>query len=68
MKFIIGIYLLLLQNIAFTQSKEDSISLPTSTGTLKGSLFTPAGKTTFPVLVVIAGSGPTDRYGNSLWV
>ena len=65
MKFIIGFSLLLLQIVASAQSIEDSISLVTATGTIKGSLFVPAGKTTFPVLIVIAGSGSTDRYGNN---
>lgn len=65
MKFIIGFSLALLQIVASAQSKEDSISLFTVTGTLKGSLFVPSGKPTFPVLVIIAGSGPTDRYGNN---
>ncbi len=63
MKFIIGF--LLLQSITYAQPKEDSISLFTATGMLKGSLFVPLGKTSFPVLIVIAGSGPTDRYGNN---
>ncbi len=51
--------------ISFAQPKEESISLLTSTGTISGSIFIPEGKTSFPVLLVIAGSGPTDRYGNS---
>ena len=63
MKFIIGF--LLLQSIIYAQPKEDSISLITATGTLKGSLFVPLGKTSFPVLIIIAGSGPTDHYGNN---
>jgi uncharacterized protein len=63
MKFIVG--LLLLHSVAFSQPKEDSISLFTTTGTLRGSLFVPTGKNSFPVLLVIAGSGPTDRYGNN---
>ena len=63
MKFIIGF--LLLQTITYAQPKEDSISLFTATGTLKGSLFVPLGKSGFPVLIMIAGSGPTDRYGNN---
>lgn len=58
-------FLLLTQLSIFGQSTEDSIILVTTTGTLKGSLFVPAGKTKFPVVIIIAGSGPTDRYGNS---
>ena len=63
MKLIIG--LLLFYSAAYSQSKEDSVSLFTTTGTLRGSLFVPADKTSFPLLIIIAGSGPTDRYGNN---
>ena len=57
--------LILLQVYSLAQSKEDSISLNTSKGIIQGSLFTPAGKSSYPVLLLIAGSGPTDRYGNN---
>lgn len=33
-------------------------------GTLKGTLVVPAGKGPFPVALIHAGSGPTDRDGN----
>ena len=65
MKFIISFCLPFLLTTAFAQPQEDSISLVTVTGTLKGSLFIPVGKTTFPLVILIAGSGPTDRYGNN---
>jgi pimeloyl-ACP methyl ester carboxylesterase len=41
-----------------------SIQLHTPTGTLDGSLDLPAGAEPFPVVIMIAGSGPTDRDGN----
>jgi pimeloyl-ACP methyl ester carboxylesterase len=63
MRFII--IFLLFYSAAYSQSIEDSISLITATGTLRGSIFVPAGKTSFPLLIIIAGSGPTDRYGNN---
>ena len=65
MRSILFLLLLFSQNAISAQPEEDSISLQTPTGTLKGSLFVHAGKATFPVLVLIAGSGPTDRYGNN---
>lgn len=65
MKIIFCFLLLLLQVYSFAQPKEDSISLNTATGIIQGSLFTPAGKSSYPVLLIIAGSGPTDRYGNN---
>lgn len=41
-----------------------SIQLETKTGKLDGTLDLPDGAGPFPVVVVIAGSGPTDRDGN----
>ncbi|MDA8120632.1 MAG: alpha/beta fold hydrolase [Gammaproteobacteria bacterium] len=38
--------------------------LETATGTLHGTLELPAGRGPFPVALIIAGSGPTDRNGN----
>ncbi|WLI91032.1 alpha/beta fold hydrolase [Massilia sp. R2A-15] len=42
-----------------------AISLDTPTGQLAGSLVLPAAKGPVPVALIIAGSGPTDRNGNS---
>jgi len=39
--------------------------LETPTGTLYGTLELPAGDGPFPVVLIHAGSGPTDRDGNS---
>lgn len=64
MKLLVAI-LLLLQLNALAQSTPDSVALQTATGLLQGTLYVPAGKKSFPVLVVIAGSGPTDRNGNN---
>jgi pimeloyl-ACP methyl ester carboxylesterase len=41
------------------------ISLDTGTGVLAGTLEIPAGCGPFPVGIIHAGSGPTDRDGNS---
>lgn len=41
------------------------VPLETPTGTLFGTLVLPARKPPFPVVLIIAGSGPTDRDGNS---
>ena len=43
---------------------EEPIRLVTKTGELHGSLDLPAGAGPFPVVVILAGSGPTDRDGN----
>jgi uncharacterized protein len=45
-------------------ASEAEISLQTATGTLYGTLATP-GRAPAPVVLIIAGSGPTDRDGNS---
>ena len=41
------------------------LTLETPTGKLYGTLETPTGSGPFPVALIIAGSGPTDRDGNS---
>jgi pimeloyl-ACP methyl ester carboxylesterase len=46
-------------------SAAEPLVLETPTGTLFGTLEVPAGKTAFPVVLIHAGSGPTDRDGNS---
>ncbi|HET9452953.1 MAG TPA: alpha/beta fold hydrolase [Gemmatimonadaceae bacterium] len=47
-------------------AQENDMRLETPTGTLHGTLLLPAGtKVPVPVALIIAGSGPTDRDGNS---
>ena len=43
----------------------DSITLSTPTGTLFGTLELPSTRGPYPVVLIISGSGPTDRDGNS---
>ncbi|MBV9027575.1 MAG: alpha/beta fold hydrolase [Candidatus Eremiobacteraeota bacterium] len=45
-------------------AEDADVSLNTATGTIYGSLMTAATRAT-PVVLIIAGSGPTDRNGNS---
>src|SRR5262245_38996911 len=40
--------------------------LETKTGTLSGTFDLPKGAGPFPVIIIIAGSGPTDRDGNQV--
>lgn len=43
----------------------EPVRLETPTGTLHGTLLLPAGGGPVPVALLVAGSGPTDRDGNS---
>ncbi|MFP4443310.1 MAG: alpha/beta hydrolase family protein [Spirochaetia bacterium] len=45
--------------------KEEDVELPVEGGTLKGTLLIPEGNPPFPGVLIIPGSGPTDRNGNS---
>jgi alpha/beta superfamily hydrolase len=68
MRFFLFPLLLIISCSALAQVREkDSIdcSIPLKEGTLSGTLFTPRGVTKPPVVLIIAGSGPTDRDGNS---
>jgi pimeloyl-ACP methyl ester carboxylesterase len=44
---------------------EEPITLATPTGTLAGTLLLPSSPHKLPVALIISGSGPTDRDGNS---
>lgn len=44
---------------------EQAIELETPTGVIKGTLTMPPGELRTPVVLLIAGSGPTDRDGNA---
>ncbi|MEP6904461.1 MAG: alpha/beta hydrolase [Gemmatimonadales bacterium] len=44
---------------------EEPVTLTTSTGEIFGTLELPAARAPVPVVLIIAGSGPTDRNGNS---
>ncbi|WP_455586010.1 alpha/beta hydrolase [Bacteroides sp.] len=44
---------------------EQSVELDTKEGIIKGKLLLPSGEGTCPVVLLIAGSGPTDMDGNS---
>jgi len=48
-----------------TAPASDTITLDTPTGKIAGTLLVPATTGRMPLVVIIAGSGPTDRNGNS---
>ncbi len=67
--FLISFYII--ANLAIAQEKSEStftesdIMLRTSTGDISGTLTVPAKPKKTPLVIIIAGSGPTDRDGNS---
>ena len=52
------------QNQSVVQDNSREMILKTPTGEISGSLELPAGQGPHPVVLLIAGSGPTDRNGN----
>lgn len=50
--------------VAKVRAGEERVQLRTESGTLHGTLALPGGAPPFPVVIIIAGSGPTDRDGN----
>lgn len=69
MKVFIAVFfsLLSVRTYASTDSSylETNISLATKSGNLFGTLTTPSFGNKFPIVLIIAGSGPTDRDGNN---
>ncbi|MDI3318576.1 alpha/beta hydrolase [Pinibacter soli] len=57
--------LLAIASVSFAQSQEEHSSVSTPTGELRGSLILPQGVQKFPVVILLPGSGPTDRNGNN---
>jgi pimeloyl-ACP methyl ester carboxylesterase len=48
-----------------TSAIEETVKLETLSGNLYGTLLLPKSKSKLPIVLIIAGSGPTDRDGNS---
>jgi hypothetical protein len=51
--------------VPVTAASSDTVRATGATGTLVGTMELPAGRAPFPVVLLISGSGPTDRDGNS---
>jgi len=47
------------------QIKDESITLETKTGEIHGTISCPTSTNKLPIVLIIAGSGPTDRNGNN---
>ena len=46
-------------------AQESALVLKTANGELNGSILVPEGAKSFPLVLIISGSGPTDRNGNN---
>ena len=57
--------LLLFQVLVSSGFVQEPATLTTATGIIHGTLDLPSGIGPFPIALIIAGSGPTDRDGNS---
>lgn len=60
----VWIWVLIMPVMAQQSVKEDSVVLQTLTGNIYGTLRIPETQQAVPVVLLIAGSGPTDRNGN----
>ena len=63
MKFKVLFALLLLSQFIYAQ--EEVLVLKTGKGDLEGTLLLPDQKQKMPLVLIVAGSGPTDRDGNN---
>lgn len=62
---IITLVLILLTESLFAQNNEEAITLETETGKIEGSLLYPNSVQNVPLVLIVSGSGPTDRNGNN---
>lgn len=59
------LYLFTCSSVLLGQTKEEPIVLTTDTGAIYGTLLVPNSTDKIPVVLIIAGSGATDRNGNN---
>jgi uncharacterized protein len=59
------VFCLLLQAGPLLRASEQPIELNTPTGVIRGTLAAPDVVSTWPVVLIVAGSGPTNRDGNT---
>ena len=66
MKTLFTLFAALLLATTALYAGEEEITLSTTTGDIHGKLMLPDGGMPCPVVIIIAGSGPTDMDGNSI--
>jgi pimeloyl-ACP methyl ester carboxylesterase len=64
-KIIMVLLTSLFSHVIFSQPKEEPIVLTTESGAIFGTLLMPESSDVLPIVLIIAGSGPTDRNGNN---
>lgn len=65
---IFSLFILFISYVSLAQEKsysETNISIPTNSVSINGNLITPFYSEKIPLVILIPGSGPTDRDGNS---
>lgn len=65
---VIILFLIFISSYSFAQEKnynETELSISTNSETIKGTLLTPISKEKKTLIILIPGSGPTDRNGNN---
>jgi len=65
---IFSLFVIFISSVTLAQEKsytETEISIPTNSVTINGTLLTPLSSEKNPLVILIPGSGPTDRDGNS---
>lgn len=65
LKITILVLSLIITTNLFSQVKEEPLTLETKTGNIEGTLLYPTSSKKIPVVLIISGSGPTDRNGNN---
>jgi uncharacterized protein len=63
--FCVGIVTLAILFVGSRPSGAEPVELQTKTGIIKGTLLLPDAPKPCPLVIIIAGSGPTDRDGNN---
>lgn len=64
LKLVLSLFLYLLISLQSFSQKEKEVKVKAEIDKLYGTLLIPEGKKEVPVVLFIAGSGPTDRNGN----
>ena len=62
--FVLLLVLIFCSTNSFLAQKEKEVAVSNDKGELSGTLMLPKKKKNIPVVLIIAGSGPTDRNGN----